>query len=71
MVATRVGHFPETVKEGVTGYLADVDDIASMTEAMLNIIEQPITAKNVETVSKNMSWGSYANSIRKMAEAIK
>jgi len=71
IVATRVGHFPETVKEGVTGYLANADDIASMTEAMLNIIEQPITSENIEKLSKSMSWESYANSIRKMVEAIK
>ena len=71
IVATRVGHFPETVKEGVTGYLANPDDLASMTEAMFNIIEQPIPSENVEKASKDMSWESYAISIRKMAEAIK
>jgi len=71
IVATRVGHFPETVKEGVNGYLANPDDLAAMTEAMLNIIEQPIPSENIETASKNMSWESYVNSIRKMAASIK
>jgi len=71
IVATRVGHFPESVKEGVTGYLANADDISSMTEAMLNIIEQPIPSENIETIYKSMSWENYAKSIRKMAEAIK
>jgi glycosyltransferase involved in cell wall biosynthesis len=71
IVATRVGHFPESVKEGVTGYLANPDDIVSMTEAMLNIIEQPIPSENIETVSKSMSWENYARSIRKIAESIK
>jgi len=71
IVATRVGHFPETVKDGVTGYLANPDDIASMTEAMLNIIEQPIPSENVETASQNMSWESYVNSLRKMVESLK
>ena len=70
IVATRVGHFPETVREGVSGYLANADDISSMTEAMLNIIEQPIPSENVETASKNMSWESYVNSIRKIAKSI-
>jgi len=69
IVATRVGHFPETVKEGVTGYLANPDDIASMTEAMLNIIEQPIPAENIEMASKSLSWENYARSVRKMAES--
>jgi len=71
IVATRVGHFPETVQEGETGYLANVDDVSSMTEAMLNIIEQPITNENLEMVAKSMSWEHYARSVRKMAEAIK
>jgi len=68
IVATRVGHFPESVKEGVTGYLASADDIASMTEAMLNIIEQPIPSENIETIYKSMSWENYARSIRKIAK---
>jgi len=70
IVATRVGHFPESVKEGVTGYLANADDVASMTEAMLNIIEQPIPSENIETMYKSMSWENYAASIRKMAESM-
>ena len=71
IVATRVGHFPESVKEGVTGFLANVDDVSSMTEAMLNIIEQPIPAENIETAYKSLSWDNYARSVRKMTESIK
>ncbi len=70
IVATRVGHFPETVKDGVTGYLANLDDIPSMTEAMLNIIEQPISPEDIETASKSMSWENYAKYVRKMADSI-
>jgi len=70
IVATRVGHFPESVKEGVTGFLANTDDISSMTEAMLNIIEQPIPPENIETAYKCLSWDNYARSVRKMAESI-
>jgi len=71
IVATRVGHFPETVQEGETGYLANVDDVTSMCEAMLNIIEQPIPYENLETVAKNISWDHYARAVRKMAESIR
>ena len=71
IVATRVGHFPESVKEGTTGYLANPEDIASMTETMINIIEQPISAKNIEDISKSMGWENYARSVRKMVESIK
>lgn len=71
IVATRVGHFPESVKDGVTGYLANPDDISSMTESMMNIIEQPISPENMERTARNMSWEKYARSIRKMEESIK
>ncbi len=71
IVATSVGHFPETVKEGITGYLAKPDDIHSMTEAMLNIIEQPISPENIEETSKNMSWEKYAKSVREMVASIR
>ena len=71
IVATRVGHFPETVQDGKTGYLANADDVSSMCEAMLNIIEQPISYENLEMVAKSMSWDHYARSVRKMAESIK
>ena len=71
IVATRVGHFPETVKEGITGYLANLDDISSMTDTMQNIIEHPILSENIESSSKSLSWENYAKSVRKMAETAK
>ena len=70
IVATRVGHFPESVREGTTGYLANADETSSMTEAMLNIIEQPILPENIEKSSKTMNWESYAKNIFKMATTI-
>jgi glycosyltransferase involved in cell wall biosynthesis len=71
ILATRVGHFPETVKEGITGYLANPDDIPSMAETMANVIEQPIPPENIEEASKNMSWENYAGSVWKMAKSIR
>jgi glycosyltransferase involved in cell wall biosynthesis len=63
VLATRVGHFPETVKDGYNGYLAEPDDIDSMAEAMEKIIEQPVQRDNVEESSKEMSWRNYADAI--------
>ena len=71
IVATRVGHFPESVNEGVTGYLANVDDVDSMTEAMLNIIEQPIPPENIEKAYHSMSWENYVRSVRKMVKLLR
>jgi glycosyltransferase involved in cell wall biosynthesis len=63
MLATRVGHFPETVRDGYNGYLAEPGDTDSMAEAMNKAIEKPIPRENIEETSRSMSWENYAKSI--------
>ncbi len=63
MLATNVGHFPETIKEGFNGYMAKDRDINSMTNAMNKAIEVPINRDNVATTSRDMSWDNYAREI--------
>jgi glycosyltransferase involved in cell wall biosynthesis len=63
ILATRVGHFPETIQPGHNGYLADPDDPSSMAEIMLQSIDQPISERNVYATAKEMSWEKYASSI--------
>ena len=63
MLATRVGHFPETIKEGFNGYLAEPGDIDSMSATMIRAIEKPIPRENIETTALSMSWENYAKSI--------
>ncbi len=63
MLATNVGHFPETVVDGFNGYLAESEDIVSMGKAMIKSIEKPIDRANVAETSKEMSWQNYANEI--------
>ena len=63
MLATNVGHFPETVVDGYNGYMAIDGDISSMTNAMNKAIEKPIDRKNVAATSKDMSWDNYAREI--------
>lgn len=63
ILATRVGHFPETIQDGFNGYLANDCDIASMTEQMRRMIANPIPRENVRSATANMSWTNYAKSI--------
>lgn len=63
ILATRVGHFPETVIDGYNGYLAEPEDVDSMAAAMEKIIEQPVKRENVEESSREMSWTNYAAAI--------
>ncbi|OFY47906.1 MAG: hypothetical protein A2W85_10795 [Bacteroidetes bacterium GWF2_41_31] len=63
MLATKVGHFPETVKDGYNGYLAEPDDLNSMALQMIRSIEHPIDRQNVAATSSDMSWDNYAMEI--------
>ena len=62
-VATKVGHFPETIRDGFNGYLAEPDDIEDMARQMERMIEQPIPRENVYETTKEMSWDNYAAAI--------
>jgi glycosyltransferase involved in cell wall biosynthesis len=63
VLATRVGHFPETVRHGYNGYLAEPNDIDSMAEQMINLLEKPIDRVNVGKAAERMSWQTYAETI--------
>lgn len=63
ILATRVGHFPETIKDGYNGYLAEPENIMSMAEAMQKALDKPINRENVFAASKEMSWDIYAKAI--------
>ncbi len=62
-VATRVGHFPETITDGFNGYMAEPKNIADMVRVMNASIEQPIPRDNVVEATKAMSWANYAKAI--------
>jgi len=63
MLATKVGHFTETVVDGFNGYLAEPEDVNSMAMVMEKAIEKPIKRENVAATSKDMSWANYAAEI--------
>jgi glycosyltransferase involved in cell wall biosynthesis len=65
ILATKVGHFPETVKDGYNGYLAEDRDIDSMAKTMERFIKNPIPTDNVAEVAKNLSWENYAMAVLK------
>ncbi|MDQ7818635.1 MAG: glycosyltransferase family 4 protein [Melioribacteraceae bacterium] len=62
-IATRVGHFPETINDAYNGYLAGPEDIDSMCEAMKKSLTKPIPPEHIEEQAKQMSWENYAKAI--------
>lgn len=63
VLATRVGHFPETIEDGFNGYLAEPQDIESMAQQMLRSIDHPIPRQQVGQKAAQMSWDNYARCI--------
>lgn len=63
ILATRVGHFPETIKDGFNGYLAEDRDIGSMAQTMERFIEHPLPSENVAEIARDLSWENYAKAI--------
>lgn len=63
ILATEVGHFPETITHGFNGYLAKPGDLDDMANQMEQIIEQPIDRNNVDEATRKMSWANYAKAI--------
>lgn len=65
ILATRVGHFPETIKDGFNGYLANAGDVDDMARQMERFLDHPLPGKNVEESTRDMSWENYAKAILK------
>ncbi|WP_116124694.1 glycosyltransferase [Lewinella sp. IMCC34183] len=62
-IATRVGHFPETITDGYNGYLAAPGDVADMARQLERMIESPIPRAHVYETTREMSWDNYAAAI--------
>lgn len=63
ILATNVGHFPETIKDGFNGYLAKAENLEDMKRIMDLSITNPIDRENVSEATKQMSWENYAKAI--------
>lgn len=63
VLATKVGHFPETIQEGFNGYLAEPGNIQDMARVMSHFIDNPIDRNNIQVIAHKLSWKSYAEAI--------
>jgi len=63
ILATAVGHFPETIVDGENGYLAKAEDTDNMAAIMLKQITHPIQATNVDAQARHWTWHAYAKAI--------
>ncbi len=63
VIATNVGHFPETIENGVNGYLAEPNNIQDMAKQMETFLEYPINRENIAEKTKEFSWDNYCKAI--------
>ena len=63
ILATKVGHFPETIQDGYNGYLAEAGDIDSMAAQMLRFLDEPLPREHVTEKAAVLSWDNYAKTI--------
>jgi len=63
VIATNVGHFPETIEDGVNGYLTQADNLEDMALQMERSIEHPINRDNISEKTKEFSWENYCKAI--------
>lgn len=63
LLATKVGHFPETIDDGYNGYLAEAENVEDMARVMLKFLDHPLDPNHVEEKTREMSWSNYAKAI--------
>lgn len=63
LLATKVGHFPETIDDGFNGLLAEAENTDDMARVMEKFLDNPLNPENVAEKTKDMSWENYASAI--------
>jgi glycosyltransferase involved in cell wall biosynthesis len=63
ILATKVGHFPETIIHGENGYLAEPENIESMAAQMNKFLDHPLSNEYVKKAAESMSWEKYTAAI--------
>ncbi len=63
LLATKVGHFPETIDDGYNGLLAEAENTDDMARVMEKFLDSPLNPDHVAEKTKDMSWANYAAAI--------
>ena len=69
-VATPVGGIPQVIEDGVNGFLIKADDIESLSEKLIALLENPALRETVGMASRETILCSFgiARSINEMIE---
>lgn len=60
VIATNVGGNPELIKDGESGYLVPVGDVAALSEAIRNLADDPMKRKSFGEASSRIAAESFS-----------
>jgi glycosyltransferase involved in cell wall biosynthesis len=63
VVASRVGGIPELVRDGSTGFLADSDQIESITAALERLLSDPALLESFGEESRRVALEEYGRDL--------
>ncbi len=63
ILASKVGHFPETIVPGLNGYLAEGGNTDDMVRVMEYFLDNPIPVAGIKEMAARFSWKRYAQAI--------
>lgn len=73
VVATRVGDFPETVRDGVDGLICEPDDEAALARTLRSLYESPQLRPQlraaVQPADSEAAWRRYMVTLLTLAES--
>lgn len=55
VIATKVGGIPEIVKEGVNGFLIDIDDSQGLADRIQRLADNPVLAKDMGRMGRTIA----------------
>lgn len=63
ILASKVGHFPETIVSGLNGYLAEGGNTDDMAKVMEYFLDNPIAVEGIKEIAGRFSWKRYAEAL--------
>jgi glycosyltransferase involved in cell wall biosynthesis len=60
--------FPETIRDGYNGYLANDHDVEDMARQMIRFLDHPLPGENVREATRELSWDRYARAVVRSSE---
>ncbi|MGM3386093.1 glycosyltransferase family 4 protein [Stutzerimonas stutzeri] len=62
-VAFATGGIVDAVRHGQSGYLAETNNYAELSQHILQLLQLPIATENIKSFAREFSWGNFSEGI--------